>query len=106
MTVRVFKCEGEETAEDYGQKASYLGTILSLPNSFDLDSQHHFKTREAIDISGNTAKILMASHYAKHFKVEGDFLTHCGAFGDSEDYFPTVYFKKIGLLLNSILLRF
>jgi len=80
MTVRTFKCDFEDICEDYGHVAYYKGTIADSPHAFVLDDHHLFKKGQPIPICGNTAKMLMDTHYGKHFRIEGDFSTHYGAF--------------------------
>ena len=44
ITVRAFKlADLEDKCEDYGQSATYLGTIDEHPDKFVLDSEHEFK---------------------------------------------------------------
>jgi ubiquinone/menaquinone biosynthesis C-methylase UbiE len=86
MTVRAFKLELEDICEDYGQVATYLGTIPESPHSFTLDDRHLFKTRRPTPVCGNTAAMVTDTRYAKHFKVLGDKSTHFGPF----DCGPTV----------------
>jgi ubiquinone/menaquinone biosynthesis C-methylase UbiE len=80
MTVRTFKCDFEDICEDYGHVAYYQGTIEDSPHAFVLDDHHIFNKGQPVPVCGNTAKMLMETHYGKHFRVEGDFSTHYGAF--------------------------
>lgn len=80
MTVRAFKCDFEDICEDYGHVAYYNGTIAHSPHAFVLDDHHVFKKGQPLAICGNTAKMLLETHYGQHFRVEGDFSTHHGAF--------------------------
>jgi len=80
MTVRTFKCDFEDICEDYGHVAYYKGSIADSPHSFVLDDHHTFKTGQPVLVCGNTAKMLSETHYGQHFRVEGDFSTHYGAF--------------------------
>lgn len=80
MTVRTFKCDFEDICEDYGHVAYYKGTITDSPHAFVLDDHHVFKKGQPVPVCGNTAKMLSETHYGKHFRVEGDFSTHYGAF--------------------------
>ncbi|UOD35696.1 methyltransferase domain-containing protein [Deferribacteraceae bacterium V6Fe1] len=86
QTVRVFKLEDlEDKCEDYGQVATYLGTIVQEPHSFILDDHHIFEKGKPMLVCGNTASMLSQTRYARHFKVFGDRSNHYGLF-DGGDY--------------------
>lgn len=79
-TIRAIKCEGlEETEEDYGQHATYLGGMPEMPRYFDFDSELRFVKNKPRAISGNTARMLQASRYGKFFEISQPRL-HRGAF--------------------------
>jgi len=79
-TIRAIKCEGlEETEEDYGQQATYVGGMPEMPRYFDFDSELRFVKGKPRAISGNTARMLEASRYGKYFEVTPARL-HRGAF--------------------------
>ena len=79
-TIRAIKCEGlEETEEDYGQRATYLGGMPEMPRYFDFDSELRFVKGKPRAISGNTARMLEASRYGKYFEITKPRL-HRGAF--------------------------
>ena len=79
-TIRAIKCEGlEETEEDYGQHATYLGGMPEMPRYFDFDVDLRFVKNKPRAISGNTARMLRASRYGKYFEVSEPRL-HRGAF--------------------------
>jgi len=81
MTVRAFKLAGlEDICEDYGQAATYLGTIPESPHRFMLDDHHRFITGKPERICGNTAAMLGQTRYGKHFKITGDTGIHFGPF--------------------------
>lgn len=80
VTVRAFKLPLEDRCEDYGQVASYLGTIPEHRHSFDLDDHHHFEAGRPLRVCGNTADMLSESRYAEHFHVFGDKSHHFGLF--------------------------
>ncbi|MFC1807963.1 arsenosugar biosynthesis radical SAM (seleno)protein ArsS [Candidatus Omnitrophota bacterium] len=81
MTIRAFKLDDiEDICEDYGQVATYLGTIPNHQHKFALDDHHTFITNKPMLVSGNTASMLSKTRYTKHFKVEGDRDTHYGPF--------------------------
>jgi len=80
-TVRVFKLHSlEDICEDYGQTATYLGTIPFQPHYYILDDHHRFISGKPMMVCGNTADMLSKTRYGKHFKVEGDRGTHFGPF--------------------------
>ena len=79
-TIRAIKCDGlEETEEDYGQHATYLGGMPEMPRYFDFDSELRFVKGKPRAVSGNTARMLEASRYGKYFEVSPARL-HRGAF--------------------------
>ena len=80
ITVRAFKLELEDLCEDYGQVATYLGTIEESPHAFVLDDHHVFKTGQPMLVCGNTAAMVQQTRYARHFRVIGDRSTHFGPF--------------------------
>lgn len=80
MTVRAFKLKLEDRCEDYGQTATYLGTIPESPHSFLLDDHHLFEKGRAVPVCGNTAAMLEETRYAPHFRILGDRSMHYGLF--------------------------
>jgi hypothetical protein len=79
-TVRAFKLSLEDRCEDYGQVATYLGTVPELPHAFELDDHHRFERDRPMLVCGNTADMLGGSRYAPHFRIDGDKRTHFGLF--------------------------
>jgi arsenite methyltransferase len=80
-TVRVFKLSSlEDVCEDYGQTATYLGTIPYQPHYFKLDDHHRFTTGKPMMVCGNTADMISKTRYGSHFRVDGDRVTHFGPF--------------------------
>ena len=80
ITWRVFKLDLEDRCEDYGQSATYLGTLPELPHRFALDDHHRFETGKPLRVCGNTADMLGLSRYARHFRLDGDRSRHFGLF--------------------------
>ncbi len=81
QTVRAFKLAAlEDRCEDFGQHATYLGTIPEEPHCFSLDDHHCLETGRAMLVCGNTAAMLGETRYARHFRVEGDRSRHFGLF--------------------------
>ncbi len=80
ITVRAFKLALEDRCEDYGQVATYLGTIAEQPHAFVLDDHHRFERGRPMPVCGNTADMLARTRYAEHFRVDGDRSTHFGLF--------------------------
>lgn len=69
-TVRAVKsADLEDREEDYGQTATYLGTIPENTRYFDLTDEVRLIKDRPVAISGNMAEMLTASRYAPHFKV-------------------------------------
>ena len=81
MTVRAFRLASlEDTGEDYGQVAIYLGGISEYPHGFPLDDHHLLPTHKPMPVSGNTAAMLSETRYARHFHFFGDRSLHFGRF--------------------------
>jgi SAM-dependent methyltransferase len=80
VTVRAFKLALEDLCEDYGQIATYLGTIPESPHRFVLDDHHTFDAGKPMLVCGNTAAMVQETRYARHFRVEGDRSVHYGPF--------------------------
>lgn len=80
ITFRAFKMDLEDRCEDFGQVATYKGSISTHPHSFKLDDHHLFYTGKPMLVCGNTADMISKSAYAHHFQVVGDKSTHIGLF--------------------------
>jgi len=81
VTVRAFKLAGlEDLCEDYGQVATYLGTIEEAPHRFVLDDHHTFFAGKPMLVCGNTAAMLQETRFGRHFRVQGDRSLHFGPF--------------------------
>ena len=69
-TVRAVKsADLEDREEDYGQTATYLGTLPENSRYFDLTDEIRLIKDRPVAISGNMAVLLQQSRYAPHFKV-------------------------------------
>ena len=80
MTMRAFRLSLEDRCEDFGQIATYRGSIAGHPHSFVLDDHHRFETAKPLRVCGNTFDMLAASRFAAHFDLLGDKGTHFGLF--------------------------
>ncbi len=81
VTVRAFKLPSlEDRAEDYGEIATYKGSIPGRAHAFELDADHIFEAGRPMLVSGNTASMLMETRFAQHFDVSGDRNMHYGHF--------------------------
>lgn len=81
LTIRAFKIESlEDRCEDYGQFATYLGTMHECPSGFKLDDHHHFEAHRPMAVCGNTAAMISETRYGSHFSVLGDRSRHFGLF--------------------------
>jgi SAM-dependent methyltransferase len=80
VTVRAFKLDLEDLCEDYGQVATYLGTIPESPHRFVLDDHHTFHTGQPMLVCGNSAAMVQETRFGKHFRVTGDKSVHFGPF--------------------------
>lgn len=81
LTVRAFKLPLEDRCEDFGQIATYKGTIPGLPHTFQLDDHHVFESGRPKLVCGNTADMLAETRYGSHFSITGDKSRHFGLFG-------------------------
>jgi arsenite methyltransferase len=80
-TVRAFHLASlEDRCEDFGQVATYRGTIPHAPHSWRLDDHHEFETGRPMLVCGNTAAMLSETRFSAHFEVVGDRSTHFGLF--------------------------
>lgn len=79
-TVRTFKLPLEDRCEDYGQVATYKGSIPELPHTFVLDDHHTFYTGRPMLVCGNTADMLGLSRLHPHFQITGNKDVHFGLF--------------------------
>lgn len=69
-TVRAVKSENlEDREEDYGQTATYLGTLPENERYFDLTDEVRLIKDRPVAVSGNMATMLTESRYAPHFRV-------------------------------------
>jgi len=81
LTIRAFKLDSlEDICEDYGQVATYLGTIAEAPHKFILDDHHTFHNGKPMLVCGNSAAMLQETRFKEHFRIEGDRSRHYGAF--------------------------
>ncbi|MBQ9001551.1 MAG: arsenosugar biosynthesis radical SAM protein ArsS, partial [Eggerthellaceae bacterium] len=69
-TVRAVKSPDlEDREENYGQTATYLGTLPENGRYFDLTDEVRLIKDRPVAISGNMATMLTQSRYAPHFRV-------------------------------------
>jgi SAM-dependent methyltransferase len=80
ITVRAFKLDLEDRCEDYGQVATYLGTVPGQPHAFVLDDHHRLETGRPMRVCSNSFDMLAKTRYAAHFSLLGDLSTHFGLF--------------------------
>ena len=81
LTIRAFKIDSlEDTCEDYGQVATYLGTMPEDPHCFILDDHHTFHAGKPMLVCGNSAAMVQDSRFGEHFRVDGNRSVHYGAF--------------------------
>lgn len=80
ITWRLFRLDLEDRCEDYGEVATYLGSIDGQPHRFTLDDHHLFEAGRPLRVCSNTADMLAHSRYAPHFRIDGDRSRHFGLF--------------------------
>ena len=87
---RLFKLPGqlETLCEDYGQVATYKGTIPGHKHAYDLDDHHRFVAGKPMLVCGNSAAMVGDSWLAKHFDVRGDRAVHYGLFDCADSVAP------------------
>lgn len=92
ITFRAFKTPLEDRCEDFGQVATYLGTIPHAPNAWALDDHHLFERGRPMLVCANSAAMLGDTRFKEHFRIDGNKDTHFGLFdcgpvptGTSED---------------------
>ncbi|GJM25655.1 MAG: methyltransferase [Phycisphaerae bacterium] len=80
-TIRAFKLDDlEDICEDYGQVATYQGTMTECPAHFTLDDHHDFVAKKPMLVCGNSASMVSRTRFGRHFEVIGTRNTHFGAF--------------------------
>jgi arsenite methyltransferase len=89
ITIRAFKLPLEDRCEDYGQIATYLGSMPNLPHAFELDDHHRLETGRPMLVCGNTFDMLAGTRYASHFRLQGDKQMHHGLFECAPDQTTT-----------------
>lgn len=80
VTLRAFKLALEDRCEDFGQLATYRGSIEHHPHAFVLDDHHRFETGRPLRVCGNTFDMLAGTRFAEHFDLQGDKRRHFGLF--------------------------
>ncbi|MEQ8818805.1 MAG: methyltransferase domain-containing protein [Sumerlaeia bacterium] len=81
VTVRAFKLASlEDRCEDWGQSATYLGTVPGARHRFALDDHHLFETGRPMLVCGNSAAMVSETRFAPHFRVTGSRKVHFGLF--------------------------
>ena len=96
MTIRAFNLPVEDRCEDYGQVATYKGSIEQMPHGFFLDDHHYFVTGKPMTVCSNTASMLTDSRYGEHFDVVGDTSTHYGLFDCGDGTVNTGSSEQVG----------
>ena len=81
QTVRAFKFEEplDRRCEDFGQIATYLGTIPTIPVRYQLDDHHTFEAHRPMPVCRNTARMLAETRLGKYFRVTEP-IRHFGLF--------------------------
>ncbi len=90
VTVRAFKFKHplDRRCEDYGQFATYKGSIKNNTARYTLDDHHVFEARRPAAVCRNTARMLSETRLGQHFTVTPA-IEHFGLFpcgpGDATD---------------------
>jgi len=70
QTIRTFKISSmEDRCEEFGQQATYLGTLSEQPEAFVLDAGHVFPKGVSVRVCGNSAAMVEQTRFGKYFKV-------------------------------------
>jgi len=70
-TVRAFKLQSlEDRCEDFGQKATYMGSMQDYPHAFFLDRDRTFVTGHPVSVCGNSAAMVSKTRYRNHFEID------------------------------------
>ena len=70
VTLRLVKAEGLEPGrEDYGQTATYRGTLPEAPEALRFDASVSLPAGKPVAVSGNTAAMLAAGRFAAHVEI-------------------------------------
>ncbi len=81
MTIRAFKIAClEDICEDFGQSATYLGTIPRHPHVWQLDDHHRLVTGKPMLVCGNTAAMLEETRFGRYFRISVNRTVHFGPF--------------------------
>ncbi len=80
ITYRAFKVPLEDRCEDFGQVATYLGSLEHQKHAWSLDDHHLFESGRPALVCGNTAAMLEQTRFVKHFRIDGDRSQHFGLF--------------------------
>lgn len=80
IVVRAHKlAELDRRCEDYGQLATYRGSVPETPARFRLDDHHLFEARRPTPVCRNTARMLSETRLGRHFDVTQP-IRHFGLF--------------------------
>ena len=97
FTIRAFKIAClEDRQEDFGQTATYKGSVAESPNAFTLDESYVFKAGKSVPVSGNTALMLSETRFADHFEINGEMSVHYGLFSHQLDASESCCVTNIG----------
>jgi arsenite methyltransferase len=81
VNCRLFRVDGlEQRQENYGQQATYRGSLPHHPDELRLDEQNRFVAGAARSVSGNTVRLLTESRFSDHFEILSEDSGHLGAF--------------------------
>ncbi len=84
-TIRAFKCKDlEDREENYGESATYLGTMPENKRYMDFHETCRFLRNKPLGISGNLATILRSSRFSEYFRVDGSREAHYGLFQERD----------------------
>ncbi len=79
VTFRGFRLDLDRRCEDYGQTATYRGTLAGSEVLWALDADHVFEAGRPAAICRNTARMLSQTRLAPHFEVSAE-RKHFGLF--------------------------
>jgi len=82
LTIRAFKLTDpplDRRCEDYGQVATYLGTLDEAPARFVFDDHHVFEAHRPTPVCRNTGRMLAQTRLGRYFRVTEP-IRHFGLF--------------------------
>jgi len=89
VTYRLFKASDCELShENYGQTATYLGSLAEQPAEINFAAGLQFPAGQPVPVSGSVATMIVTSRFSDHFQVIDTNNHHLGLFSANFDEDP------------------